>query len=122
MGAFLLTLPKATTHGISFLDALFTSTSAVCVTGLSVLNTGSDFTTFGKLIIIILIQIGGLGILTFASYFSYFFKGGTSYENQLALSDMTSSKKLGDVFSTLKNIILITFGIELFSGILIYTV
>ncbi|MDY3343676.1 potassium transporter TrkG [Riemerella anatipestifer] len=121
MGAFLLTLPKATTHGISFLDALFTSTSAVCVTGLSVLNTGSDFTTFGKLIIIILIQIGGLGILTFASYFSYFFKGGTSYENQLALSDMTSSKKLGDVFSTLKNIILITFGIELFSGILIYT-
>ncbi|WPC12046.1 hypothetical protein LEQ05_13230 [Riemerella anatipestifer] len=92
MGAFLLTLPKATTHGISFLDALFTSTSAVCVTGLSVLNTGSDFTTFGKLIIIILIQIGGLGILTFASYFSYFFKGGTSYENQLALSDMTSSK------------------------------
>jgi Trk-type K+ transport system membrane component len=65
--------------------------------------------------------VGGLGILTFASYFSYFFKGGTSYENQLALSDITSSKKLGEVFSTLKYIILITFGIELFSGALIYS-
>lgn len=120
IGAFLLTLPRATTHGITFLDALFTSTSAVCVTGLSVLHTGTDFTLFGKFIIMVLIQIGGLGILTFASYFSYFFKGGTSYENQLALSDMTSSKKLGDVFSTLKYIILITFGIELFSAVLIY--
>ena len=69
----------------------------------------------------ILIQVGGLGILTFASYFSYFFKGGTSYENQLAMTDMTSSKQLGEVFSILKYIILITFGIELFSGILIYT-
>ncbi|WP_018676668.1 TrkH family potassium uptake protein [Riemerella columbina] len=121
IGSYLLTLPKATVHGIDFIDALFTSTSAVCVTGLAVLNTGSDFTTFGKVIIITLIQIGGLGILTFASYFSYFFKGGTSYENQLALSDMTSSKKLGDVFSMLKNIILITFGIELFSAALIYS-
>jgi Trk-type K+ transport system membrane component len=59
--------------------------------------------------------------LTFASYFSYFFKGGTTYENRIALGDMTSSRKLGEVFSTLKYIILITFGIELFSGVLIYT-
>ncbi len=121
MGAFLLILPNATYEGISFLDALFTSTSAVCVTGLAVVDTGTHFTKFGQTIIMILIQVGGLGILTFASYFSYFFKGGTTYENQLVLSDMTSSKKLGEVFSTLKYIIYITFGIELFSGILIYT-
>ncbi|MBK9256915.1 MAG: ATPase [Saprospiraceae bacterium] len=121
MGSLLLILLNATYDGISYLDALFTSTSAVCVTGLVVVDTGTHFTLFGQTIIMILIQVGGLGILTFASYFSYFFKGGTTYENQLILGDMTSSKKLGEVFSTLKYIILITFGIELFSGILIYT-
>jgi len=121
IGSLLLILPNATHYGISYLDALFTSTSAVCVTGLTVVDTGSDFTLFGQTIIMLLIQIGGLGILTFASYFSYFFKGGTTYENQLVLSDMTSSKTLSDVFSTLKYIILITFGIELFSAILIFT-
>lgn len=121
IGSFLLILPNATHEGISYIDALFTSTSAVCVTGLVVVDTGTHFTLFGQTIIMILIQVGGLGILTFASYFSYFFKGGTTYENQLVLSDMTSSKKLGEVFSTLKYIILITFGIELFAGILIYS-
>lgn len=120
-GSLLLLLPNATVNGISFLDALFTSTSAVCVTGLIVLDTATDFTQFGQTLILFLIQIGGLGILTFASYFSYFFKGGTSYENQLALSDITSSRKLGEVFSTLKYIILITFGIELISAFMIYT-
>jgi trk system potassium uptake protein TrkH len=120
-GSVLLLLPNATVNGISFMDALFTSTSAVCVTGLIVLDTSSDFTQFGQTIILLLIQLGGLGILTFASYFSYFFKGGTTYENRLALGDMTSSGKLGEVFSMLKYIILITFGIELFSAIMIYS-
>lgn len=121
IGSFLLILPNATYDGISYLDALFTSTSAVCVTGLVVVDTGTHFTLFGQSVIMILIQVGGLGILTFTSYFSHFFKGGTSYENQFILSEMTSAKKLGEVFSTLKYIILITFGIELFAGILIYT-
>lgn len=121
IGSFLLILPHATYKGISYIDALFTATSAVCVTGLTVVDTGTNFTLFGQTIIMILIQIGGLGILTFASYFNYFFKGGTTYENQMVLSDTISSNKFGEVFSTLKNIILITFGIELFSGVLIYT-
>ena len=120
-GSIVLILPNATYHGISYIDSLFTSTSAVCVTGLIVVDTATHFTLFGQTIILILIQLGGLGILTFASYFSYFFKGVTSYENQLSLSDITNSTKLGEVFSTLKYIILITFGIELFSAILIYT-
>ncbi len=121
IGSVLLMLPNATHQGISFIDALFTSTSAVCVTGLIVVDTGSYFTEFGQILIMGLIQVGGLGILTFASYFSYFFKGGATYENQLALSDMTSSKKLGEVFTTLKYVILTTFTIELFSGLLIYS-
>lgn len=76
-GALLLMLPKAT-DGINFIDALFTSTSAVCVTGLIVVDTSSFFTPFGQMLILPLIQAGGLGILTFASYFSYFFKGGST--------------------------------------------
>lgn len=120
LGAFLLMLPNATYTDISFLDALFTSTSAVCVTGLIVVDTGSYFTLFGQTIILFLIQIGGLGILTFASYFSYFFKGGSTYENQLTLSDVTGDK-LGQVFSTLKRILAITFFIELTSAALIFT-
>lgn len=120
IGTILLMLPNATFQGISFLDALFTSTSAVCVTGLIVVDTGSYFTIFGQSIILCLIQAGGIGILTVASYFSYFFKGGASYENQLTLSDMTGTGKIGEVFSTLKRVLLITFSIELIAAVLIY--
>src|SRR5690606_30682010 len=74
LDSLLLMLPKATYDRISYVDALFTSTSAVCVTGLIVVDTATYFTSFGQSIILFLIQIGGLGILTFASYFSYFFK------------------------------------------------
>lgn len=120
-GAFLLMLPNATVNGISFVDALFTSTSAVCVTGLAVVDTGTYYTHFGHYIILFLIQIGGLGILTFTSFFSYFFKGESSYENSLVMQDMTSSEKMGEVFKMLKNILLITFTIEFIGAILIYT-
>ena len=101
LGTLLLMLPNATYSGISFLNALFTSTSAVCVTGLIVVDTASYFTFLGQTIILILIQAGGIGILTFASYFSYFFKGVSSFENQLVLSDMTNSEKIGEVFTNM---------------------
>lgn len=119
-GWILLLLPNATYHGISPIDALFTSTSAVCVTGLIVVDTGTYFTQFGQYIILLLIQLGGLGIMTFTSYFSYFFKAGSSYENQLLLSAMTNTEKIGEVFGTLKKIILITFIIEILGALLIF--
>lgn len=119
-GAALLLMPNATVNGISPLDALFTSTSAVCVTGLVTLDVSKEFTILGKIIIMSLIQIGGLGIMTFASYFSYFFRGGSSYENQIALGEMTKSDKLGDVFNTLKRILVITLTVEVIGAILIY--
>ena len=121
LGTLLLMMPNATVNGIKPLDALFTSTSAVCVTGLVVLDTAKDFTFFGKIIILSLIQIGGLGIMTFASYFSYFFRGGSSYENQLSLGEMTSSDKLGEVFNTLKRIIIITVIIEALGAVFIFS-
>lgn len=119
-GTGALLLPKATVDGISFIDALFTATSAVCITGLVVVDTGTVFTEFGLFILLVLIQIGALGLLTFASYFSYFFRGNSSYENQLALSDIGDSKTLSEVFSMLKRILLITFSVELLTGIGIY--
>ena len=120
VGALLLMMPNATTEPISFVDALFTATSAVCVTGLIVVDTATRFTTFGQVIIIGLIQIGGLGILTFVTYFSYFFKGGVSYETQLSISEMTFSRRLGDMVTTLKSILYVTFGVEALAAILIY--
>lgn len=120
LGCGLLMLPKATHEGISLLDALFTSTSAVCVTGLIVVDTGSYFTLFGQTVILFLMQLGGLGIMTFASYFSYFFRGQTSYQNQLMLKDATNSDKIGEVFSVLKKILSITFLVEFIGAVFIY--
>lgn len=120
LGALALMLPRSTHTGIAFMDALFTSVSAVCVTGLSVVDTGTYFTQLGQTIILVLIQLGGLGILTFASYFSYLFKGGSTYENQLALSDINSSNRLSDVFQTLKYIFGITLTVEVLSALSIY--
>lgn len=120
IGTGMLMLPRATYGGISFIDALFTATSAVCVTGLIVVDTATFFTGFGHSIILVLIQIGGLGIMTFTAYFSYFFKGGSSYHNHLMLKDMINAEKLGDVFSMVKKIILLTFGIELIGAVFIF--
>lgn len=119
-GTILLMLPNATYSGISLLDALFTSTSAVCVTGLIVVDTGSYFTSFGKTVILLLIQSGGIGIMTFTSYFGYFFRGGASYQNRLMIQDMNNAEKAAEVFSTLKKIILVTFVIEAIGAVLIY--
>jgi potassium uptake TrkH family protein len=119
-GTLILMLPRATVNGISFIDALFTATSAVCVTGLIVVDTATYFTELGQSIIIILIQIGGLGIMTFTSYFAYFFRGGSSYENQLLLKEITNTNRIADVFGTLKKIILITFLIEATGAVLIF--
>ncbi len=120
MGTGLLLLPNATANGISVVDALFTSTSAVCVTGLVVVDTGTYFTQFGQVIILLLFQLGGIGIMTLTSYFSYFFQGGSSYENHLALKDMVNSDRLGEVFSVLKNILVLTFSIEAIGAIFVY--
>lgn len=120
LGSIILLLPNATVADISLIDAIFTSTSAVCVTGLVVVDTGSFFTDFGQIVIVLLIQIGGLGIMTFASYFSYFFRGGSSYQNQLILRDMTNTEKISEVFSVLKKIILVTLIIEGIGALLLF--
>ena len=120
MGSLLLMLPNATRGEISYVDALFTATSAVCVTGLAVVDTGGVFTLIGQTIILFLIQTGGLGIMTFASYFSYFFRSGSSYENQMYMGEMTNVDKLDEVFSVLKKIITVTFAIEAIGAVMLF--
>lgn len=119
-GAGLLMLPEATTKGISFLDALFTSTSAVCVTGLSTLSTATDFTLSGKIIIIVLIQVGGLGIMTFTSFFGLFFQGTSSLKNRLYMRDFLNEENVNLVFSTLTKVVGLTFLIEILGAVFIY--
>ena len=72
IGTTLLMLPRMTTNGISLVDAMFTATSASCVTGLTVMSTGSSFTFKGQVVIMLLIQFGGLSILSFATFFTIF--------------------------------------------------
>lgn len=120
IGAGLLMLPKATYQGISFLDALFTSTSATCVTGLSTVDISSTFTPMGLLFIMLLIQIGGVGVMTLTSFFAIFFMGNASIHNQTMMCDMVSSKSLGSLFSTLIYILAFTVIIEVVGAILIF--
>ncbi len=120
IGTALLSLPRATTSGISLIDALFTSTSAVCVTGLAVLDTSKAFTPFGQVIIMTLFQIGGLGMMTFTTFFGFFFKGSLSIENSLFLRDYINENNVGEITSTLLKIIIFTLLVELFSAVLIF--
>ena len=119
IGTGLLLLPNSTTNGIRFIDAFFTSTSAVCVTGLTVVDTATQFTVVGKGIILALIQIGGLGIMTITSLFGFLFKDG-SFQNHIFLKDFSNTEKLSEVFKTLKKIILVTLFIEIIGSIFIY--
>ncbi len=119
-GSLLLMLPRATHNGIGFIDALFTSTSAVCVTGLIVVDTGSYFTVFGQSIIMVLIQLGGIGIMTFTSFFAFFFMGGSSYQNLILLGDLTSENKIAEVMGSLKKILIFTFLVEIIGFAMIF--
>lgn len=120
IGAFLLMIPSATTSEITFLNALFTSTSAVCVTGLIVVDTATEFTLTGQAIILALIQIGGLGILTFTSFFAFFFRGSSSFKEGLNVRDFMAQESLGDVFKTALHVVVITLVIEAIGIGLIY--
>ncbi len=119
-GTFLLLLPSATTYEISFTDALFTSTSATAVTGLIVLDTAKDFTPFGQTIIMILFQIGGLGMLTFTSFFAYFFKSGASFKESLYMRDILGHDKLNSVMRTVMQIVVFSLILEGIGAFLIY--
>ena len=114
VGAFLLMMPRTTVdrQGLSFINALFTSTSAVCVTGLIVVDTATHFTTLGQSIILILIQLGGLGIITFATIFAMFISDRLGVGQMMFLRDVLNEDRAQETFDTIKRIIGLTFFVE----------
>lgn len=122
-GALLLSLPVAAApgHSISLMDALFTSASAVCVTGLIVVDTGSAFSLFGQLVILALIQAGGLGIMTFASIAFKLFGAKLPLTHQLALEDGFFQRSAAEEFShTFPRILKMVGCIELVGFLLLF--
>ncbi len=120
IGTGMLMMPRSTYEGISFVDALFTATSAVCVTGLTTVDVATTFTTIGQLFIMVLIQIGGLGVMTLTSFFAMFFMGNASLNNQVMMCDMVSSKSMNSLLKTLLYILGFTIIIELAGALFIF--
>lgn len=121
-GAMLLKMPLCTVPGqkCSWLDAFFTSTSAVCVTGLSVQNTALFFTTTGQTVILILIQIGGLGIMTLTFFAAVVLFEGLSLHDRLLLGKMIQENRLARVGETLKFIVVMTFLCEGVGAVILF--
>ncbi|MFB2118074.1 TrkH family potassium uptake protein [Parapedobacter sp. 2B3] len=120
-GTLLLMLPKTTAGApLPFVDALFMATSAVCITGLATVDIATRFTEFGHTVVLILIQLGGLGIMTFTGFFGYFFSGGFSYKNQLMYSEFLGQNKVASVINTLLKIIFITLFFEVLGAVFIF--
>ena len=120
VGTGLLMLPNASTRGIHFVDALFTATTSVCVTGLTTVDVATQFTAAGHIIILLLIQVGGIGVMTFTSFFALSFMGETSINSQLILKDMLSEERLGGLFKVVINILFVTLFIEAIGAYLIF--
>ncbi|MFH1699949.1 MAG: TrkH family potassium uptake protein [Candidatus Zixiibacteriota bacterium] len=120
IGTILLYLPVSSAgDSISLIDAFFTSTSAVCVTGLTVLDTGSDFSFFGQVVILILIQLGGLGIMTFATSLLMMMGARVSFYDRIGIfEDFGNWTRTGTILAA---IILTTIAIEGLGAAALYT-
>ncbi|WP_376769577.1 TrkH family potassium uptake protein [Fontibacillus panacisegetis] len=119
-GAFLLMLPisSATGESLPFIDAFFTATSATCVTGLVVRDTGTYFSTFGQGVIMVLIQIGGLGFMTMATLFSLVFKRKISLKDRLLLQEAMNQNTMEGIVRLIRKVLLYSVVIESCSALI----
>lgn len=123
IGTILLNLPMATNSGesIGFINAFFTSASAVCVTGLVVVNTAEFWSLFGKVIIIILIQIGGLGFMTMATVVAMVLGRKINLKERLTIKEQLNQETLTGLIRLTKYVIYVTFAIESLGALLLST-
>lgn len=121
LGAFLLMLPRAHRGDLEFTDALFTSASAVCVTGLTTIDISSSLTVTGQIILISLIQIGGIGVMTFTSFIAISFFSQTSFQDQMALKSILNEESMNNIFKTLFYTLFTTLFIEAAGAYLLWT-
>lgn len=120
-GTILLLLPLSTKSGqISYVDALFTATSGVCVTGLTVQDTATYFTPFGQTVILILFQLGGLGIMTFSTLVLLVAGKKISIQDKVIIQEGYYHTALKDVKSLIKNIFLYALSLELLGTIALF--
>ena len=119
IGAIILNMQFSSSKGenIGFLDALFTATSSVCVTGLIVADTGTYWSNFGKLVIMVLIQIGGLGFMTIGTLGVLISGEKLSYSNKLLIQDSLSHEKTSGIIKFCKRIVLVSLFIEFVGAI-----
>ena len=113
-GAILLSLPMASQNGesVGFINALFTSTSAVCVTGLIVVDTATHWTLFGQIIIIMLIQVGALGFMTIATLFALIAKKKIQLKEMLFMQESLNQFNLSGLVRLTRHLLLITLFFE----------
>ena len=113
LGSILLALPQSVVgERLSIIDSVFTATSATCVTGLIVVDTSTKFTEFGQLIILILIQLGGLGIMTFSTFFIFLVIGKFSISERDVIQETLTQSPVKNIAGLLKTIFLFTIIIE----------
>ncbi|MBF0451314.1 MAG: potassium transporter TrkH [Candidatus Magnetomorum sp.] len=123
VGSILLhTTGMNTVDNISWTDSIFTATSAACVTGLTVVDTGSCFTTFGQIVIVCLIQIGGLGIMTLTSLSIYLWRRRTTIADRIAVGQILLHDTSFNLGKFLIEIVSWTFIIEFMGALLIYLI
>lgn len=123
LGAVILMLPISSASGqyTPFVDTLFTSTSAVCVTGLVVVDTGTYWSNFGRLVIIILIQIGGLGFMTVTTFGAILIGKKIGIKNRILMKESLGQDNLQGIVYLAKKIMIGTFIIEFIGGLLLST-
>lgn len=112
LGAIALRLPLSNSGTVSFSDALFTAASAVTVTGLAVVDTGSDYTLFGQIVIALLIQVGGLGLMTFAALLLSMLGLTIGMPQRLVLRDELGQTGMSELMALVRVVILVAFAAE----------
>ena len=120
-GSFLLALPYSRSAGasISLIDAFFVATSATCVTGLSTLSLVKDFSGFGQIVILALIQIGGLGIMTISSSVTILLGKSLARKDRIVMQELFDISSQEELFQMIIGIIRYTFWIELWGGLIL---
>lgn len=121
-GSFLLMLPVCSADKpLGFIEAFFTATSATCVTGLTVIDIGTRLTVFGQVVLLVLIQAGGLGIMTFSTFFIYFLSKRLSIRNREILLQSLSQHPVKDMGQLLLTVFQVTFVIETIGAFILWT-
>ncbi|WP_226678719.1 TrkH family potassium uptake protein [Mesobacillus jeotgali] len=121
LGTLLLSLPVSTVdgRGLPILDALFTATSATCVTGLVVVDTGDTFTRFGEMVILSMIQVGGLGFMSFATLLAFILGKRISFKERLVIQESLNNETVEGIVRLVKRIFLFTAVVEISGGIIL---